>query len=221
MKQETLVLLSTLGVIVPNLISANTSTMNDEQTSSPSTQTIESGSPIKPNQLPAGYNYPANPAVSKGYGVGISADYIYWMASQEDMFVAEKVNGANLTELLFKPRYNSGFKVGLGWDIPNWDHWNVSAEYTWYHANMHSNFSGDPKVPMGNPEMKSKMTQSLIAAPVSNGAVIIAPVPTATLANQCNNPALPCISSTTSPFRHHLLQVLLQILKRCRRQLRQ
>ena len=117
------------------------------------------------------------------------------------MFVAEKVNGANLTELLFKPRYNSGFKVGLGWDIPNWDHWNVSAEYTWYHANMHSNFSGDPKVPMGNPEMKSKMTQSLIAAPVSNGAVIIAPVPTATLANQCNNPALPCISFTTSPFQ--------------------
>jgi Legionella pneumophila major outer membrane protein precursor len=137
-----------LGSLVPLVIQAESSTMSAPRGAK---SAIEPGEMIEPGQLPAGYNYPAAYKLSEGWDFFVTADYIFWMASQDSMVmpsvvvnpVSTKVstpvnqgtgfNGTYVNVTPLDTTFKSGFKVGLGWQMPSIDHWIVGFEYTWYH----------------------------------------------------------------------------------------
>ena len=142
-KQHLAGLLAGVGALVPFAVQAQPSTTT---TSSNAKSAIEPGEMIMPGQLPAGYNYPAAYRLSEGWDFFVTADYIYWMASQENMIfpgvVSDPVTvvasppGVNGPYLEYRPMnttFKSGFKVGLGWQMPSIDNWVIGFEYTWYH----------------------------------------------------------------------------------------
>jgi hypothetical protein len=65
---------------------------------------------------------PAGPRLAHGADVGITADFIWWKATQEDS------DDANTQK-----KWAPGFKVGLGLNLGH-DAWDLMAQYTWLNA---------------------------------------------------------------------------------------
>ncbi len=139
-KQYLTGLVTGLGALVPLAVQA----LPPPMTSHGSTRgPMEPGEMIMPGQLPAGYNYPAAYQLSEGWNVFATVDYIFWMANQENMEFPDvlvnpvpSIGGFNASYAQFRPMkttFKSGFKVGLGWQMPSIDNWIIGFEYTWYH----------------------------------------------------------------------------------------
>jgi len=99
----------------------------------------------------AGYPYPARVKLKCGWDLDVSASYIYWFAGQDGLDLATTsvytpvvgfVPAVESTTIYQSESYNSGFKVGLGWALPD-DNWVLRADYTWYHSTTHLSASAD------------------------------------------------------------------------------
>lgn len=90
---------------------------------------------------------PAGPRVAHGADVFITADFIWWKASEEGLaFSGDGLNtitAANTADVFSSPPkgkivsvgedWAPGFKVGLGLNMGH-DGWDLYAQYTWLHA---------------------------------------------------------------------------------------
>ncbi|QVL57595.1 MAG: hypothetical protein KFB93_00530 [Simkaniaceae bacterium] len=97
----------------------------------------------------------AGPRVAHGADVFITADFIWWKASEEGL--AFSGSGVNAGDTTLANVYSSpakgkvvsvgedwapGFKVGLGLNMGH-DGWDILAQYTWLHASDSRTQSGD------------------------------------------------------------------------------
>jgi hypothetical protein len=116
------------------------------------------------NQLISGYNAPARIATRGTWDFYVTGSFIYWQARQENIeiglisqnnpegvifdspFTTSYVNNATITEPNFT--YRPGFQLGLGINL-DWDHWDVYAEYTWFHGEVHSRVKPLPPATTG------------------------------------------------------------------------
>ncbi len=74
-------------------------------------------------------------------GFFLTADFLYWIAHEEGLEYAttgvigtaqtSSVAQGSAQKLNFK--WKPGFRVGLGWTLPN-SYWDLSANWTWYHS---------------------------------------------------------------------------------------
>ncbi len=100
---------------------------------------------------PTAYNLPAQVHLKdRDYQGFITASYLYWNAQQEGMDLATDATWAgsaatktgvdgDLHRQGFS--YNSGFKVGLGYNFEHCDNWTLRADYTRLHQSNTSSFS--------------------------------------------------------------------------------
>lgn len=109
---------------------------------------FEQGHELRQSQMAAAYNAPARIDVRGSWDLYVSASYIYWQPSEENLELgisnassgnALPING-NAVNLNFK--YKSGFKVALG-VFSDTDNWDALAEYTWV-GGRHSAHSNGP-----------------------------------------------------------------------------
>lgn len=86
--------------------------------------------------LQGGYNASAAYPHQNSWDVFISTDYIYWAWQQDSLMMGQLTPTdifSGTTQSIFQnPGYASGFQVGIGFNMPNMDHWNLYANYTWY-----------------------------------------------------------------------------------------
>ena len=96
-------------------------------------------------ELPAGYNASAMYSSSNAWNLFLTGDYIYWAWQQDSLKMGSRVNAVNgnSTTIFQNPGYASGFQVGLGFDIPQVDHWDLYAEYTWYKNSVTTSIDSD------------------------------------------------------------------------------
>lgn len=93
------------------------------------------------------YLAPANVKLNDCWDVDVTASFIYWHVSQENMNVAyhepavsSSVNHYNMSYPEFS--YKPGFKLGFGFNT-NYDDWTGFFEYTWLHQNTsHTSTAG-------------------------------------------------------------------------------
>ena len=98
----------------------------------------------------------AGPRVAHGADVFITADFIWWKATQDGLnYAMTGVLGNNSAQLVPVPGgissrgsvkdpdfgWEPGFKVGLGLNLSH-DGWDLYAQYTWYHSNQSSSTNG-------------------------------------------------------------------------------
>jgi len=96
---------------------------------------------VNPTQMTAGYNHAARVDTTSDWDMFLTAKFIYWDVQQEGMEIGPQFSTSPSTtqpsgSLVFPDEYKAGFKVGLGWNTP-FDDWVISAEYTWFHHNIH------------------------------------------------------------------------------------
>lgn len=88
------------------------------------------------NQLQAGYNASTDYLNHREWDVFVTTDYLYWDWQQDSLLLGQLTPTdifQGTTQSVFQdPGYASGFQVGLGWNTPCEDHWNLYSEYTWY-----------------------------------------------------------------------------------------
>ena len=95
----------------------------------------------------------AGPRVAHGADVFITADFIWWKATQEGLEYAStgvSIGGADPNDVFANvptgktasvgKDWAPGFKVGLGLNLSH-DGWDLYAQYTWLHASDHSSLS--------------------------------------------------------------------------------
>lgn len=97
-----------------------------------------------PCRLMPAYNGASRPLVNCSWDWYVSGSFIYWEAMQENMEVASLLTFFGPTStptatstdevLRFDFRYKPGFKLATGYRF-GYDHWDLFAEYTWYHTN--------------------------------------------------------------------------------------
>jgi hypothetical protein len=116
--------------------------------SSAKSVSFEQGSEIKGIQMTAGYNHAARVSTTSDWDMFLTARFLYWDVQQEGMEIGPLfLTNPTMTNIQpsgsseFKDEYRAGFKVGLGWNTP-FDDWVVSAEYTWFHHDIHKSQSG-------------------------------------------------------------------------------
>ncbi len=97
---------------------------------------------------------PAGPRVAHGADVFITADFIWWKATQDGLDYAATGLGpinppTNAFTNVSKGRiatvgedWAPGFKVGLGLNLGH-DGWDIYLQYTWLHASDRNSISGD------------------------------------------------------------------------------
>ncbi len=111
---------------------------NDQQSDNTQSRPLyTAGESVKKGQLPAGYNASAAYKCIDGYDVFVTADYIYWNWNQDsfkrgDLVVTSSTVSGSQEPQYINPGYASGFQVGLGFNMPKMDGWNLYADYTWY-----------------------------------------------------------------------------------------
>lgn len=106
--------------------------------------------------------YEAGPQVCGCYNFYLSADFVYWYASQEglgfaDTYRAPQDATVSVTSLgktyAPDPSWDPGFKVSLGGSFDN-DGWDIEGQYTWYQSLNNKNsveYDGNPNnLPVGN-----------------------------------------------------------------------
>ncbi len=107
------------------------------QSEAPKVQYL-SGEAIKTGDLPGAYNESATYSCCEYADMFITADYVYWKWSQDNIQVGTLVDQTgityrgNSTAVLRDPGYTSGFQVGAGFNLHGMDDWNLYSEYSWY-----------------------------------------------------------------------------------------
>jgi len=135
LKTELKTVLATLGIcLIPFVVQADQSMSSSQMKQAPA---YVSGEPVKTGQLPAGYNASAAYQANNGWDLFVTGDYLYWLWSQDSLKVADvlpttEALGTSESSVFFDPGYKSGFQVGLGFNMPGMDNWNLYSEYTWY-----------------------------------------------------------------------------------------
>lgn len=83
-----------------------------------------------------------------GWNVFAFGEYLYWAPLRTScMIVASTVSGPTgtvRTELREKWGFRSGFRVGVGINLPCFDHWVGMIDYTRYHHSFTTNYSAGP-----------------------------------------------------------------------------
>jgi len=90
------------------------------------------------------YNYPATVKMADQYGGFGTLSYLYWFAGQEGMDLATTSTFVPFTGTVLPNEfgqttkvvtqdsgYSSGFKVGIGYNMNEYDNWVFRADYTW------------------------------------------------------------------------------------------
>ena len=92
--------------------------------------------------LNAAYNYSARPQTKCSWDLYVDASFVYWQPIQENMELAlsnslsgTEINGS-MVNMAFD--YKPGFKIAMGGYF-DYDNWDLSAEYTWFHSNQSKN----------------------------------------------------------------------------------
>ncbi len=102
---------------------------------------FEQGRPLSKenSRYPQAYNAPARTDIKGHWDWFVTASYIYWHVGQEGMDIATSASVAAVVDLAKNSQtffqdfdYESGFKVGLGMNLPI-DDWVLYAEYTRLH----------------------------------------------------------------------------------------
>lgn len=93
-------------------------------------------------------NPPARPYLSKGYGISLSGDVVYWKAVQDNLEFAATVNSGmpdcpeatNIFLNSYKVRYqkpdfnfSNGFRLGIGYTLP-YDGWDLNVQWTRFNS---------------------------------------------------------------------------------------
>jgi len=124
-------------------------------------QCFHPGEDSLPCTMQSTYNYPATGKICDQFGAFVTASYLYWFAEQEGMDLATSATFDTLTGLVLPTdggskaifqdaKYSSGFKVGLGWNLNQCDHWVVRADYTRLHEHTKQNEEApEVEVPFG------------------------------------------------------------------------
>jgi len=153
LKNELKAALAILGtVFVPVFAQADQSmnSMGSSQNMRQQQPGFTPGDIIGDGQLPSAYPQSAALVCDNGWDVTISANYLYWLWSQDsstqvgvvvDQTASPGFNGTS-TAVYNTPGYTSGFKVGLGLGLPEFDNWDLNAEYTWYRNTSNESASG-------------------------------------------------------------------------------
>jgi hypothetical protein len=131
LKKELKAALAVIGTMVPFLAQADQPTNGGQNQPA-----LQQGNIAKQGQLPGAYNQSAACNLAEGWDVFVTGSFIYWNAQQEDMDVGIRTNAGftDATQLFAKTAYKPGFKVGLGFDMPGMDYWDLYAEYTWFRS---------------------------------------------------------------------------------------
>ncbi len=106
----------------------------------------------------------AGPCVACGLDFYITADFIYWMAREDNLAISVVTSGSRnaivtgaggLAPFPPKPpigeveipdfKWRPGFKVGLGWNFGD-DGWDLFAQYTWLRSNDNKGSQHQPTV---------------------------------------------------------------------------
>lgn len=139
MDRKTKTIFSILGtVLIPLAAQADQAMSNNQRSDRTQTQPLYvSGESVKTGQLPAGYNASAAYKCMDGQDVFVSADYIYWNWNQDsfkrgELVVTSSTTSGSQEHQYLNAGYASGFQVGLGFNMPGMDDWNLCADYTWY-----------------------------------------------------------------------------------------
>lgn len=106
-------------------------------------------------------NSSGRPQVAGGANLFITADYLLWQATEENLTYAENsqldtAGGANVPKAQwFTPKFNweSGVKVALGYNIGH-DQWDTQLIWTWFEDDA----KGHAKATSKNPEIYSTLT---------------------------------------------------------------
>ncbi len=146
LKTELKAVLATLGIcLIPFAAQADQSMSSSQMKQAPA---YVSGEPVKTGQLPAGYNASAAYQCENGWDVFVTGNYVYWLWTQDSLKVAEilptsLVLGSSESSVYLNPGYKSGFQVGLGFNMPGMDNWNLYSEYTWYRNSTSTSVTND------------------------------------------------------------------------------
>lgn len=103
--------------------------------------TLDSDAQIQ-NASPKLLNPSGRPQVKNGANLFITADYLLWKATEQNLNYASNVLdsvsvGANVPKgKIFSVKFNcqSGFRLGLGYNLGH-DQWDTSLEWTWFKDN--------------------------------------------------------------------------------------
>jgi hypothetical protein len=104
------------------------------------------GADSLPDNMQPTYSYPANVKMCDLWGVFVTGSYLYWFAGQDGMDLAttstfvegsgQVVPGDVQENTIFQDgKYSSGYKLGLGYNINDYDNWVIRADYTSLHSN--------------------------------------------------------------------------------------
>lgn len=102
---------------------------------------------------------PAGPRVAHGADVAITADFIWWKATQEGVSAGITGYSADSSshDTTAGKKWAPGFKVGLGLNLGH-DGWDVMSQYTWLHADNTHKTSSNHGVGMFGEQGKSAKT---------------------------------------------------------------
>lgn len=118
------------------------------------------GEPFKKNEYSAGYNLPASILVNNPINLDITASYLYYHVSEEGLELASSATVVQLPNFSYAAvisdnqqlatqnfKYNSGFQVGIGGKIDNWD---IGFEYSWIRSRTKT-YLATPTASFGSP----------------------------------------------------------------------
>jgi hypothetical protein len=142
LKNELKVALAVLGTVFVPVFAQADQGMNSSMGSSQQMQKpgLVPGDIIADGQVVPAYPQSAALVCDNGWDIHIGADYLYWKWSQDgSMGAGELVDQTSVpgligtTTLVYNnPGYTSGFKVNASLGLPEFDNWDLFAEYTWY-----------------------------------------------------------------------------------------
>ena len=99
------------------------------------------------------YNAPSRIDISCGWNTWVDASFLYWQPTMDNMEPAIEfseaivINSIPIIHESFKyfpldSDFKPGFRVGGGISLDH-DHWDVGAEYTWFHTTEHFHKQGE------------------------------------------------------------------------------
>lgn len=108
------------------------------------------------------------PHIQGGINTFLTGDFIYWTARMDGLSFAASGLGNQQTNVapghLYDPnwKWDSGFKVGLGHNLPH-DQWDIYLEYTWIESRADRTITGNTIDPKWNvSDLESFISRSLL-----------------------------------------------------------
>jgi hypothetical protein len=109
--------------------------------------------PIESCQLPVGHFWPAQYTFNQRCAdISVAGEFLYWEVNRDSSCYfgsRSELSTDGLetlqTILVHHQGYKPGFKVAAGIGIPQFDHWSVNLEYTWFHHESTNHFNATPR----------------------------------------------------------------------------